>query len=954
MTFAFTQLKFIIRQAFCILCILLVNIKRTITHPVGITIIYIVIGFCWIYFSDYLVSILVDPASESLRAVQTFKGTIFVLISALVIYTLISSLNYSLRKKIAAHTKDKDRLDRAQHLGKIGDWSYDVARGVINWSNPVYNIYEIDPKLPIPTRDEMREFYAEKDRLRMQHAVETAILDGKSYDLDTKIIVSSGEKWIRNTGIPIVKNNKTVRIEGIVQDITSRKTSENECKELAERLSAIANNLPGAIFQYVLHPDGSDELQYLCEGSEQLWGIKPKDGMTDNDLIWSQIDKCDIENVLASIKESSESLKLWQTTWRSHHPENGLRWHEGIGQPKRLDDGSTVWNSIILDITDRRKAQMEKQELAERLNALADNLPGILFQYRLDEDGKDSIEYLSQGTEEYFGLTPEQIIEDINRAWVIFHPEDLPKVRQEIVKSAASMKNLEMEWRIEHPKKGILWQQCIASPKKGPDNSIIWDTLILDITDRKKAELELVESKNLLEKTINSIKEAVFIINPEGRKILMVNEAVEQIFGYKPEELMGKNTSLLYPSTEKFEEFASVGEPTLDHNGVFHTEFQMRHKSGAIIQTENTVTPLSKTDGFKAGVVSVVRDITEKKESVKKLAERDEYLKSISEHASDGILACDENGRLVFFNKQLREWVGYENSQIEPKEWPAHYKLYTEDGSRLLEKDELSLMKALKNGEVSNHRFMVKTEGKPERFLESNGKALYDREGNLTGAMVVLRDITDQINKDIETSNAILEALDRERIEIASEIHDNLTQTLSIVSQSLKNLVLENHQLIKSTKFKKAQQFLQIAINDSRDLSHRIMPKSIEDFGLVTATDELIDSLQHAHKIKIDFEYNTEFRLDKNTELHIYRIIQEGISNSIKHAHASSITVSLSYTNSTLIAKIEDNGIGLQLADNSRGIGIRTMKNRALKLNATLEFKSHNGGVIVELKVPLN
>lgn len=118
---------------------------------------------------------------------------------------------------------------------------------------------------------------------------------------------------------------------------------------------------------------------------------------------------------------------------------------------------------------------------------------------------------------------------------------------------------------------------------------------------------------------LDSIGEAVILVDPNGRIIRNCNSVTEELFGYSKEELIGEKTSILHVSKEHFEKFGEVSESVLEQTGVYEGEFQMQRKDGRIIDTYNTVSALRKEAGWDKGVVSVIRDITEQKETERQL-----------------------------------------------------------------------------------------------------------------------------------------------------------------------------------------------------------------------------------------------------------------------------------------------------------------------------------------------
>lgn len=129
----------------------------------------------------------------------------------------------------------------------------------------------------------------------------------------------------------------------------------------------------------------------------------------------------------------------------------------------------------------------------------------------------------------------------------------------------------------------------------------------------KQKGKELQEAHLLLDRTFSSLEEAVLVIDPNTRTILVCNLAVERVFGYTREEIVGKNTEFLHVNRAMYEDFGRKFFTVLDTDGVFQDEFQMRRKDGGIFPTEHTVTEIRDEPGNRTGVVSVVRDITKRK-----------------------------------------------------------------------------------------------------------------------------------------------------------------------------------------------------------------------------------------------------------------------------------------------------------------------------------------------------
>lgn len=231
---------------------------------------------------------------------------------------------------------------------------------------------------------------------------------------------------------------------------------------------------------------------------------------------------------------------------------------------------------------------------------------------------------------EVLGYTREEVIGKSGDDLDLWIELEQRRHYQEQIVEIGAIKGMEARWRRATGEEVYL---LLAADLIKLGNELCMLTFAQDITKRKQQQNEILETKNLLEKTFASLDEAVFVIKPEDRSILICNAAVEDIFGYRPQELIGHSTEILHLNQEMYQNFGQIGEPILERENRFHAEYTMRHKDGRTIYTENTVTSLNEVEGFESGVVSVVRDITEKKAAEERLKRSNELIKLLRDIA---------------------------------------------------------------------------------------------------------------------------------------------------------------------------------------------------------------------------------------------------------------------------------------------------------------------------------
>ncbi len=154
-----------------------------------------------------------------------------------------------------------------------------------------------------------------------------------------------------------------------MSDEDRNKASEDHSVYGADTLFRdLADNLPGAVFRYVLNADGTDFIEYMSDGCLAIWEVDATVLKNDPTVLWGMILPEDLPDMQMSVMSSAQNLTHWTHTWRIRTPSGSLKWLEGRGQPRRLEDGGTLWNSMILDITDRMEAQAA---ISERDRGLA-------------------------------------------------------------------------------------------------------------------------------------------------------------------------------------------------------------------------------------------------------------------------------------------------------------------------------------------------------------------------------------------------------------------------------------------------------------------------------------------------------------------------------------------------------------------------------------------------------
>jgi diguanylate cyclase (GGDEF)-like protein/PAS domain S-box-containing protein len=149
------------------------------------------------------------------------------------------------------------------------------------------------------------------------------------------------------------------------------------------------------------------------------------------------------------------------------------------------------------DITALREMAARLQQSIELITNLTDEVPGLVFQYRLMPDGRAFFPYASDGIRDIYELTPQQATTSAETVDALIDARDLAAYRQSIEESATSLSPWHLEYRVQLPRQGLLWRQGDARPQRLADGSTLWHGFITDVTERKHIEAELKESATI-------------------------------------------------------------------------------------------------------------------------------------------------------------------------------------------------------------------------------------------------------------------------------------------------------------------------------------------------------------------------------------------------------------------------------------------------------------------------
>ncbi|AFZ22517.1 PAS domain S-box [Cylindrospermum stagnale PCC 7417] len=320
--------------------------------------------------------------------------------------------------------------------------------------------------------------------------------------------------------------------------------------------------------------------------------------------------------------------------------------------------GNQFLLGVMRDVTCSKQVEAELRQTNERLLAsvrectqalleseasllrLTDNVPGIIYQFRLDADGTMSFPFVSSGCRDIIKLEPKAVQQDSALMFATVHPDDAEALQSAIAYSAQTLQIWKSEHRAFSTDGQLKWIKAISRPTSQPDGSILWDGCLIDISDqqaalreRERIEAELQKQTNILQLILDSMSDGVIVADELG-KVLVFNPAAERIFiKAEPDSLtseLSQQYGIFLPDMET--PFPKAQTPLLQAiqgKDVDNIEMFIRHpQSPDGIWVSTSGRPIRDAHNiFKGGVV-VCRDVTERKQAEAQLKQQKEQLET--------------------------------------------------------------------------------------------------------------------------------------------------------------------------------------------------------------------------------------------------------------------------------------------------------------------------------------
>jgi PAS domain S-box-containing protein len=503
--------------------------------------------------------------------------------------------------------------------------------------------------------------------------------------------------------------------------------------------------------------------------------------------------------------------------------------------------------------------------------------------------------------------------------------------------------------------------QVSATPFLNEEGEIIGCIIMLtDNTEYVAGQEQLIYQSLLL----NNIHDSVIGFDQHFH-ITYWNKASETLFGWTSEEAMGKSIhDLLH--TEISDHQQALRKAELDRNGFSQQELVEFNRSGKRLMIDTTTIVLKDPKGRIIGYAAARRDITERRLTEASLKESQDRLSMATQAAEIGIWSWDLVKDDLRWDAQSREFFNIPVG--EPVSYSKFIQLVHPDDRTTVDQ---AIHDSLKSGRELEIEYRTIWEDGTVHWLYAKGRSYFsgiDTPDRLVGIVMdtTARKLAEEEKRSqlaqIEAQHRLMDYREKERLQIARDIHDGPLQELIAISFAIQGVLTDLKGAPPHDSIKMIQGSLLHQISELRSFAGALRPPSLSAFGIEFAIRSHLETFNEKYPdISVEFESDPiGLHAPEMVRLALYRIYQELMNNIVKHSQATQVSIQLSGKGDFMELLVQDNGIGFEtpspLVSNipTGHLGILGMRERAEAVGGKLLIRSHPGqGTLAQVIIPL-
>jgi PAS domain S-box-containing protein len=454
-------------------------------------------------------------------------------------------------------------------------------------------------------------------------------------------------------------------------------------------------------------------------------------------------------------------------------------------------------------------------------------------------------------------------------------------------------------------------------------------------------------SKNHFNNIFNSVSDMIFVLDEKG-KIQNTSRSVHETMNYTAQRFKNKFIDTLEVKRDH-SLFKFITKNLKNNRQPVELETRFKNSTGQIIPVLCSAAFLLNEKKQKIGYLMVAKDLTHIKQYEFSLKESEEKYRKLFEESSDCIFITDREGNFLDLN--VAGYGLFSKGSFKENRFSLFSLMHKPEEKKYF-------LQELKNNKaLENFALQIKCTDNSVIDCLISATAIEGSHKKIIGYRGIIKDVSKQKETENIVLKTIVDTQEEERKRFAKDIHDSLGQQLSAIKFYIGASVTHTKDEKQKALLIKSNDALVTALADMRNICFNLMPKTLENFGLVQSVKELCNQIDVNDHLSFKVLADNSFPLlNKSVEIALFRIIQEFINNSMKHSKASKINIELLLRNNTLLIQLKDNGTGFDItaAQNKNGMGLRNAQSRIKPYNGEINIISTIGkGTKYKINIPV-
>jgi|GEM_PF-2200525 len=429
----------------------------------------------------------------------------------------------------------------------------------------------------------------------------------------------------------------------------------NKMVQDKDTINNVIKQLPGTIFEFRMHKDGSFTMPYVGDNVLQNFGFNASELRSSADGLFSRIHKDDLPKIIHQIAASAKELTKWKEEYRIINANGTISWVLSESMPEKLPDGSIVWCGYMMNITDQKLAQeklVKQRGLIAKLSLVAQQVTNCIILTNSNGD----IDWVNEAFCKWYN-TNHLLVKGKNI--LKFFYDAYPNfAKQQLTLNTIVDKPIEVAFLVNE--NGKKWVRITCYPISEQGIFLGYYISQQDITQDKEQAIQLQNNIDRLSLILSSAKMGTWEITLKDNHISF-DDRTKELYGHA-----GQANITTVSEWEQLilkEDLESIQVQIADavkNTGEFHAQYRVWQQDGTIRYLEGHATIVKNSAGLASKILGISWDITEKTESQQQILFQSKLLNTVEE----AVIVYNEDNKITFFNNFAENLYGYAKEEV--------------------------------------------------------------------------------------------------------------------------------------------------------------------------------------------------------------------------------------------------------------------------------------------------